>query len=217
MQQEGMTPSQIDRAERKAARKHKKIERELEREMKERSEYNQLDRSDIIKRLNPEAYEFDLSNEDISEALRYEKWNMNNYPYPPTISEKRDTLNRILNRALFLQGINKMADSLEINRKYIHINPKDIDKKGIFKKIINQASGLQRKKERLTSKILISIGICFSITGLFFLSSNLTGNVIGSFGKINILGVILFITGLVISPRKGKDIYGYFRNNKRLQ
>jgi hypothetical protein len=72
-----------------------------------------------------------------------------------------------------------------------------------FKKIIKTAQRMQKKDEKsLESRLnIIAIGICSSLLGLSFLSSNLTGNIISNAKAptSNIIGIILFLIGLTVT------------------
>lgn len=64
------------------------------------------------------------------------------------------------------------------------------DEKSNFKRVFP-------KKEALEKRLSAILGIIGIIAGLFFLSSNITGNVIGNSNNSNISGVILLLIGFI--------------------
>ncbi|MFA5953838.1 MAG: hypothetical protein WC812_04560 [Candidatus Pacearchaeota archaeon] len=86
----------------------------------------------------------------------------------------------------------------------IHILGSKKDLEG-FQKFVKNYSGQNLNPASLEKKLVFGIFVLSFLTGLFFVSSNITGNVIGNFGykPSNILGAVLFLFGLL-----GIYIYG---------
>jgi hypothetical protein len=107
------------------------------------------------------------------------------------------------------QDINTLSqegvDAIEWTDKnqYIVFEPKKIHILGSkadaekFKEYIKNKNSQTSKSNSLEGKIISEIFILSFIIGLFFLSPNLTGNVIGiSQSKNNLLGIVLTLTGI---------------------
>ncbi|MDD5012200.1 MAG: hypothetical protein PHQ66_00940 [Candidatus Nanoarchaeia archaeon] len=170
----------------------------------------------IKKELKSRASSLGLPEERIEESAAIDKVINHNKEWIPP-KEKDYIINRIVDRAVFLDGIYRKAFQLKINPKYINeiIKPKfdysigfgeptipdlgKMDKKEADK-IIKKAREMQKGEEKgLTSRLYLIIGAGISLAGLFFLSSNVTGNAIGNIAipTSKIIGAILFIGGLI--------------------
>lgn len=133
--------------------------------------------------------------------------------------EKDYIIDKIIKRAIFLEGLYNKARLLDISPKYIqeqleptwkpydHLKrrmyklPKSLEKmdKKSMNEIIKKAKKSQKKETGLISRLHFIVGGCILLSGLFFLSSNITGNAIGNITKqtSTIIGTILFVTGLI--------------------
>ena len=134
-------------------------------------------------------------------------------------------IKRVINRAIVLQTLYELASEKGIDPYYIHHQIGEVTKgdetnfydvvgenKKNFKEIMKNAYREQIEHDRgIEARVnFIPIGVA-SLVGLFFLSSNLTGNVISSSvqADYNIVGGILLVIGLILT-------YFYFKRNKKL-
>lgn len=136
------------------------------------------------KKLGDEAYAKRLGEEVINTLGRYEE-------------EERRAIESSADRLRRNEGSvsNKIKFSSALTEQHSKDFIKDIQK---AKKTIEDLVG-GKSQEGVAGKVLASIGIAGLLGGLYFLSNNLTGNVISNLNQTssNWIGGVLFIIGLV--------------------